>query len=339
VRARLNVLSEIPGGWKATVTRWSRWNSAKKTTVDGEPAPDRNDEYLLYQTLVGAWPAEPLLPEEFNHFQGRIASYMQKATLEAKVHTSWVNPNEEYDAAVRDFVYRILDNKEKNRFLKELQAFQRWVAYFGQFNSLAQVLLKLTSPGIPDIYQGTELWDFSLVDPDNRRPVDYPRRRSLLKDLKDQVERAGQDLISLVKELLDDSHAGRIKLYVIWRTLNFRSAHKQIFSNGIYLPLESTGKKRDHVCAFARILGDEWVLVATPRLVVGLTGGVEQLPLGAGVWKDTCLPLPSELAGGTYRNLFTGERLSLQKDGDKMSLPVAAVFAYFPVTLLERMAE
>jgi (1->4)-alpha-D-glucan 1-alpha-D-glucosylmutase len=338
VRARINLLSEIPEGWRATITRWSRWNASKKTRVDGEPAPDRNDEYLLYQTLVGAWPVEPLRPEDFPHFRERIASYMQKAILEAKVHTSWVNPNEEYDAAVRNFVYRILDTKEKNRFLNDVQAFQRWVAYFGQLNSLAQILLKLTSPGVPDIYQGTEVWDLSLVDPDNRRPVDYQRGRSMLASLKDQVDRAGQDLLPMAQELLTTSQDGRIKLYLICRTLNLRRAHQQLFFRGTYVPLEVSGGKKDHVCAFARILADETILVVVPRLVVGLTGGLEQPPLGAGVWKDTRLLLPSEMAGQIYQNLFTGEKHSAEGRDRKSGLVLAAVFSHFPVALLQRIA-
>jgi (1->4)-alpha-D-glucan 1-alpha-D-glucosylmutase len=339
VRARLNVLSEIPEGWRTSVGRWSRWNASKKDVVDGAPAPDRNDEYLLYQTLVGAWPGDPLDSDEFKNFRERVAAYMHKATLEAKVHTSWVNPNEEYDAAVRNFVYRILDTKEKNRFLNDLQGLQRWVAYFGQLNSLAQILLKLTSPGVPDIYQGTEVWDLSLVDPDNRRPVDYQRRRSMLADLKNQVDRAGQDLLPMAQELLTTSQDGRIKLYLIYRTLNFRRGHQQLFLSGTYLPLDVTGAKKDHVCTFARILAEETILVVVPRLVVGLTGGLEQPPLGARIWKDTRLLLPSEMAGQIYQNLFTGETLSAEERDGKSGLVLATIFSHFPVALLERIAQ
>jgi len=339
VRARLNVLSEIPGEWRATLSRWSRLNASKKTLVDGKPAPDRNDEYLLYQTLVGTWPVETSDSDSFRHFQERIAGYMHKATMEAKVHTSWVNPNEEYDAAVQNFVFHVLDNRGRNRFLEDLKAFQRRVGYFGQFNALGQVFLKLTSPGVPDIYQGTELWDFSLVDPDNRRPVDYHRRRALLNDLKDKVSRAGQDLIPLVKELLDHSQDGRIKLFLIYRTLNLRRAHKQLFSNGTYLPLEAMGEKKDYLCAFARTFENEAILVVIPRLVVGLTGGAEQPPLGEDLWKDTWLNLPPELAGHTYRNLFTGERLFPGDRGNITRLSLAKIFSYFPAALLERIAK
>jgi (1->4)-alpha-D-glucan 1-alpha-D-glucosylmutase len=321
------------------VSRWSRLNAAKKRPVDDQPAPDRNDEYLLYQTLVGAWPAEPPSPEELGRFTERIAAYMYKATMEAKIHTSWVNPNKEYETAVRNFVTRLLDTKRRNRFLEDFTAFQRWVAYFGQFNALAQVLLKLTSPGVPDIYQGTELWDFSLVDPDNRRPVDYQRRRSLLNDLKAKANRADRDLIPLLQELLGTSQDGRIKLYLICRTLNFRRSHKDLFLRGTYLPLEATGEKKDHLCAFARVLAGEAILVAVPRLVVGLTGGLEQPPLGAGTWRDTRILLPSETAGPVYQDLFTGQTLSAEERDGKAALVLADVFSHFPVALLERRPQ
>jgi len=230
-----------------------------------------------------------------------------------------------------------LDNRGKNRFLSDLQAFQHRVAYFGRVNTLAQVLLKLTSPGVPDIYQGTEIWDFSLVDPDNRQPVDYERRRLLLNDLKTQVARAGQDLIPLVQRLLDHSLDGRIKLYLIFRTLNFRRAHQPLFSRGTYLPLEAVGEKKDHLCAFARILGDEGMIVVNPRLVVGLTGGVNQPPLGERVWKDTWLILPPEWGDHVYRNLFTGESLPPKKNGQVLGLPLMEVLNNFPVGLFERI--
>ena len=345
VRARINVLSEIPGEWRAALSRWSRLNAPQKTLVDGQPAPDRNDEYLLYQTLIGAWPIvgadghSPPSLEELATFQKRIASYMEKATLEAKVHTSWVNRNEEYDAAVQNFVFRVLENREKNRFLSDLRALGRRVAYFGRFNSLAQVLLKLTLPGVPDIYQGTEIWDFSLVDPDNRRPVDYYLRQSLLAQLEDNIDRYGQDLTPLTQELLENSQDGRIKLYLIYRTLNFRRLHPQLFSDGSYVPLEAVGAMKDHVCAFARTMGDERILVVNPRLVVGLTGGKEQPPLGEEIWKDTRLLLPAEWGGQTYANLFTGEKLLVARKNEYGGLPLALLLGHFPVSFLERIPE
>jgi (1->4)-alpha-D-glucan 1-alpha-D-glucosylmutase len=332
VRARLNALSELPGEWQAALARWGRLNSSKKSVVEDQPAPDRNDEYLLYQTLLGAWPAGPMSEESCDKFRGRIAEYMQKATKEAKVHTSWINPNEEYDAAVRQFVLRLLPDTPDDPFLADLLPLQRQVAYFGYFNSLAQVLLKLTCPGVPDLYQGTELWDFSLVDPDNRRPVDYQRRREVLAEIQSRIDRQGHDLTELTDELLASVPDGRIKAYLIYQTLSFRRAHEGLFAQGDYLPLEAAGARRDHVCAFARVVADEAILVVVPRLVVRLLGRVEEPPLGHAVWGKTRLLLPSALAGRSYRNLFTGEVLTA--DHREGGLPLGAVFGRFPVALL-----
>ena len=312
VRARLNALSEIPGEWHAVLTHWSRLNSPRKMVVEEQPAPDRNDEYLLYQTLLGAWPEGPLDGNALARFRGRIADYMQKATKEAKVHTSWINPNEEYDAAVRLFVEHLLPESGQSPFLSDLLSLQRRVAFFGRFNSLAQVLLKLTSPGVPDLYQGCELWDFSLVDPDNRRPVDYRRRREVLAELQEGIagaEGPGRGLAGLANELVDGAQDGKIKAYVLYQGLNFRRAHQALFGRGDYLPLEATGPHRDHVCAFARCAADEVILVVVPRLVVRLTGGVEKPPVGLDVWGKTAILLPPHLAGRAYHNVFSGEVL------------------------------
>lgn len=339
VRARINVLSEMPSLWRAALTRWSRMNASKKTLVDRQPAPDRNDEYFLYQTLVGAWPTGATATAEFDDFRDRVVGYMAKATKEAKVHTSWINPNDKYDAAVGDFVRRILSDGERSRFLKDFRSFQRTVAYFGLFNSLAQTVLKLTSPGVPDIYQGTELLDLSLVDPDNRRPVDYHRRASLLSDIKKRVSEAGDNLGELAKQLLDVGQDGQVKLYVIYRVLSFRRANASLFASGQYVPLEATGEKAEHVCAYARLLKGAEVVVAVPRLVVGLTQGVEQAPVGAEVWLDTWLELPHDKKGARYRNVFTGETSTVDSRGGKLGLPLADVLHIFPVAMLERLGS
>lgn len=339
VRARIDVLSEMPDEWRAALARWRRMNAAKKTMVDDEPAPDPNDEYLLYQTLLGAWPAQPPGAGEFAAFRERIAAYMAKATMEAKVHTSWVNPNEEYDAAVRAFVTRILPDGSNSRFLDHLGAFQRRVAYFGRFNSLSQVLLKLTSPGVPDIYQGNELWNLSLVDPDNRGPVDYERRATFLADLKSQVGSAGGDPEALTRRLLDSADDGRIKLYLTYLALNLRRAHHEVFANGAYLPLEAVGEKREHVCAFARVLEDKAVVVVVPRLVARLTGGVERPPLGKETWQDTWLVLADEQPGSCFHNALTGESASVAERDGTPGLAMADLLSHFPVALLQRTAR
>ncbi len=212
VRARINLLSEFPNRWRELVRRWSKWNKKYRTDVEGQPAPDRNDEYLLYQTLVGAWPLRDMDDDEHRIFCERILAYMKKAIYEAKIHTSWINPHQGYDEAVRRFVSQALDRKNNRVFLDDLLKFQREIAPYGLFNSLSQLLVKIAAPGIPDIYQGTELWDFSLVDPDNRRPVDYELRMNMLDEMRREIEAAGPDRREFVGRLVREKTDGRIKL-------------------------------------------------------------------------------------------------------------------------------
>jgi len=338
VRARLNVLSEMPQEWQTALRRWTQLNASRKAVVEGQPAPDANDEYLLYQTLLGVWPIEPVTGEMLGRLRDRLTAYMLKATREAKVHTSWVNPNEEYDAAVREFIARVLPDTPDDPFLKELLLLQQRVAFFGYFNALSQVLLKLTCPGVPDVYQGTELWDLSLVDPDNRRPVDYRHRRELLAELHGTIDKGGTDLTRLCQELLTTISDGRIKLYLICRTLNYRRSCGPLFARGAYLPLEAVGARREHVCAFGRSLGSQAVIVVVPRLVLQLADGNQKPPLGPETWEDTLLGLPQRLASQTYRNLFTGEVLRVEDHEGLPGLPLAAVLNQFPVALLEPCA-
>ena len=270
VRARISVLSELPEQWRKALTRWSRWNRRKKIDVDGKPAPHRNEEYLLYQTLLGVWPFEPTKDEgrttkderneqillrpwslrPSSEFVERIQAYMVKAIREAKVNTSWLNPNTNYDEAVRAFVAAILEDTPGNRFLADFRSLHATVAHFGAFNALSQTLLKLTSPGVPDIYQGSEIWDFSLVDPDNRRPVDYDLRAWWLGEL---VNPPGSRA-DLARALVDSKADGRIKLYLTHRALRFRRDHAELFRAGSYVPLEATGDAGEHIVAFARAL-------------------------------------------------------------------------------------
>jgi len=333
VRARINVLSEMPGEWKSALRRWTRFNAAKKTPVHGAMAPDSNDEYLFYQTLIGAWPAGSMVASEMGSFRERIAAYMLKATREAKVYTSWINPDEEYDGAVQRFVQDVL-TENRNRFLKDFQTFQRRVAAYGWINALAQLLLKLTCPGVPDIYQGSELWNLSLVDPDNRRPVDYDHRRALLDDLKQQLRAAGEDLTSLSRQLLSTPEDGRVKLYLTYRVTNYRRSHQDLFSRGVYSPLLAVGEKAGYVCSFIRALEEEAVVVAVPRLVAGLTGGREDHLLKGIQWRDTSLVLPNEMTGRSFQNLFTGERVTVDVREGNVTLPLGPLFQFFPVSLL-----
>ncbi len=337
VRARINVLSELPGDWKTHVTRWAKWNKKHRTDVEGRFAPDPNEEYLLYQTLIGTWPFGPLDNSQYRGFSGRIQAYMSKALREAKIHSSWVNPDQAYEEAVSLFVERILNRSRSNPFLEELLPFQRMIAQFGLYNSLSQVLLKLFAPGVPDFYQGTELWDFTLVDPDNRRPVDYVLRARLLAELQKGAERTGGDRLKFVRELMDFREDGRIKLYVTMIGLNYRRLHPALFQEGDYVPLESQGTKKDHLCAIGRIHGEDAVVAVAPRLVAGLLGNKAVAPIGAEVWKDTWITVPSWKPGSPYRNLFTDERLLSETKEEQQVLPLHRVCATFPVALLERL--
>lgn len=334
VRARLNVLSEIPGEWRAALNRWSRRNILKKSAVDGRPAPERNDEYLFYQTLVGAWPSGDLPEKEDEIFRERILAYMLKAIQEAKVHTSWINPNEAYIAAVRKFILEALVPGEKNLFWGDIRDFQRRIAYFGSWNSLAQVLLKLTSPGVPDLYQGSELWDLNLADPDNRRPVDLERRRDMLQRLRSRIGAGEKNLLPLSRELIKTPWDPRIKLFVIAQTLRYRRQHPDVFSRGDYVPLEGVGEKKDFIVSFARIFGGKGVVAAVPRLVVGLTAGIEKPPIGKAVWKDTKVILPRGLGRG-FINVFTGVRGESVREGGESFLPLAEGMSDFPIALLD----
>ena len=334
VRARIHVLSEMPQEWRAAVWRWRRWNRAHRTRIDGQPAPDRSDEYLLYQTLVGAWPAEARSPLDQPDFAGRIQAYMRKAAREAKIHTSWISPNEAYEEALETFVARLLDPAPGNRFLDDFIAFQRPVARLGAVNSLAQSVLKITAPGIPDFYQGTELWDLSLVDPDNRRPVDFARRRDALDALVTRIE--GQDLGALASALLEDWVDGRVKLYVLHRALDCRRADAELFRAGAYVSLPVLGAAADYICAFARELEGGSVLAIVPRLTWRLTGGGAQWPTGR-LWEDTRIALPDGVPAGPYRDRFTGRTYESRVTESGPILMMADVLAEFPVALLERL--
>lgn len=331
VRARLNVISEIPDEWGQRITQWSRMNKKEKTMIEGQRAPDRNEEYLLYQTLIGAWPIHEMVEKEYEVFKGRIKNYMIKAAREAKVNTSWISLNNAYEEALLKFVDGILLSRV---FVDDLALFRNKVSYFGMFNSLSQTLFKITSPGVPDIYQGTEIWDFSLVDPDNRRPVDYSVRKRMLGDLKNGIIRSGPNLPGLLERLLRNWKDGAIKLYVTFKALNYRKEHPLLFREGSYLPITSEGARKDHVCGFARQREDENVLVVVPRFLTRLVE-VSEEPLGEAVWIDSCLVIPEEVVGVQFRNVFTNELTpALVQDGKRV-LFLRDVFKSFPAAMLE----
>ena len=337
VRARLNVLSEIPEEWRERLIRWSRINKRMKTAVDGQWVPDRNEEYLFYQTLVGTWPLHPMDDEDDKGFKKRIRDYMLKAVREAKVNTSWVNPNLLYEENLLKFMDAVLSRSQNTLFLRDLETFQTRFSYYGMVNSLSQTLLKITSPGIPDFYQGTELWDFSLVDPDNRRPVNFEERKERLAALKKRIEAAGLNLSGLARDLLQQWKDGTIKLYVIYKALNYRRENPLLFMESHYIPLAGEGDKMDHLCAFARQKEDKIVLIIVPRFLTPLIKGIDKAPLGEEVWGESRLVLPEEIVGNHFRNLFTGETIDRVEQSGKGGIPLAEVFAHFPVAMLEKV--
>ena len=333
VRARINVLSELADQWRVHLGRWSRINRNRKRLVNEELIPSRNDEYLLYQTLIGTWPG--VLPDAagLDELRQRIELYMVKAVKEAKVHTSWIDPDEEYEDALRHFVQTLLGDPEHNAFLADFLPFQKRIARFGMLNSLSQTLLKLTVPGVPDIYQGNELWAFNLVDPDNRRPVDYGYRQMTLQALMTATEN-GKNLPALLQELLNRIESGHAKLYLTWKTLTLRRRQPLVFSNGQYLGLEPEGLSAEHICAFARRLEDRVVLVAATRWFARLAGDSDRLPLGSPVWDDTWVKVPEGVQARSYHNVLTGETVPAHPDEDEYRLKATDLFRRFPVALL-----
>jgi len=334
LRARVDALSEMPERWQKSLLKWSRQNRKKGVLLDGVTVPDRNEEYLLYQTLLGAWPFGDLDTAAYEIFRSRIREYLTKAVREAKVNTSWNSPNAGYEASLSAFVDAVLARGPGNAFLTDFVAFQRLIAHFGVFNSLSQTLLKMVSPGVPDFYQGTELWDFSLVDPDNRGQVDYPVRSAALAGLKTREAEIGPG--NLFGELLACREDGRVKLYLIYRVLNYRKANRDLFDHGEYLPLEAPGTRARNICAFARRAGGRSVIAVAPRFPSSLAPEPGQVPLGERAWLGTSLKLP-EGAAGSYRNVITGESLDsvVQAGGPVISL--AQIFASAPVALLEKV--
>ncbi len=321
VRARIVAISEIPDLWRRSLQRWHTVNRRCKRTVNDLEAPDANEEYLLYQTLLGTWPMEangdPQLSATPEYIE-RIQEYMAKALHEAKINTSWIQPNEDWDAAVRDFVAKILDGSRRNKFLPSFLPLVKEITRVGAINSLTQTLLKLTSPGVPDIYQGNEIWDYSLVDPDNRRPVDYNLRSQMVESLGRAVP----------EELMKSWPDGRIKMFLAQRVLHFRRQHTDLFKRGEYLPLSTSGTFAECCVSFERRLGDEWILLIAPRL----SSRVGFPPTGES-WKDTAIELPERLSQKEARNVFTCQPCSLQSRQVKL----AEALATLPFTVITNL--
>jgi (1->4)-alpha-D-glucan 1-alpha-D-glucosylmutase len=333
VRARLNVLSEMPEEWQRTLMKWTRLNRGKGQMLEGQRVPGRNEEYLLYQILLGAWPLGEMDRHQEETFQNRIRDYLVKAAREAKTSTSWISPNSPYEAALLAFFDAIMTRKPGNGFQEQFLPFQKMIARLGIFNSLSQTFLKIVSPGVPDFYQGTELWDFTLVDPDNRRQVDYSVRVRALNELKERQAELGA--AQLVRELLEKREDGRIKLFLIYRLLGYRRRNRELFGQGDYLPLEAQGARARNLCAFARRGMGSIVIAVAARFLTTLAPEPGQLPVGD-VWLDSYLVL-GEVGYGRFRNVITDEELDAVERGGQPALPLARLFATAPVALLEKL--
>jgi (1->4)-alpha-D-glucan 1-alpha-D-glucosylmutase len=326
IRARLNVLSEIPDEWEQAIGRWRYMNAAHKTDMEGTSVPDPNEAYLIYQTLVGTWPhggpAEPFRPDA--EYVERIVRYCEKAFREAKLHTSWLDPDADYENAIFGFVRSVLDPEKSAEFLSDVASFVARIADAGYLNGLAQLLIKVAAPGIPDFYQGTELWDFRLVDPDNRGPVNFGTRKEQLSQIAEQAEK---DSAGLVNELLDAWPDERIKLFLTWRALNLRKTKPDLFLRGDYLPLEVGGERARHVFAFARREQQSWLLVVVPRLTLG-AARLSPGRIDPAWWADTAIVMPQETPA-TLSCAFTGRRATFQR-----AIKLSEVLTSFPVGLL-----
>jgi (1->4)-alpha-D-glucan 1-alpha-D-glucosylmutase len=326
VRARLNVLSEIPDEWAKEIANWSKQNGPSRETVDGRQVPDANEEYLIYQALVGMWPADP---SEMASISERLQAYAIKAIREAMVHTRWTEPNNAHEQAVRAFIQKILSSQDQSPFLCSVRDFMQKVAYAGMVNGLSQALLKIACPGVPDFYRGSELWDRHLVDPDNRGRVDFQARTEILEGLADN---AHFDTAAIARDLLRRWPDGRVKLYMIWKALVCRRQHPALFREGEFIPLEVDGGRSAHVISFLRRQGEEHALLVLPRWVANFPNAPDATPSGSR-WPGTNVKLPSATPT-SWRNVFTSKTIDGSPAGGNSSVPVDELLGDFPAALL-----
>jgi (1->4)-alpha-D-glucan 1-alpha-D-glucosylmutase len=330
IRARINVLTEMPKDYHAALFRWMAANEGKRTRLASGVAPTPSEEVLIYQSLLGAWPLDD---GEVPEFRERFQGYVRKCAREAKENTSWLQPNAAHEAALEHFVDALFDPLKGQAFREDFLELQRVVAFYGAINALSQVLLKATAPGVPDFYQGTELWNFSLVDPDNRQAVDFRRRQELLENLKhEDAEDAG----GLADKLSAEWRDGRIKLFTTFKTLEFRRSQAALFARGEYIPLALEGPLAGHALAFARRLESNWCVVAVPlqlRAVLPMRESLTQPE----IWNETTVKLPLD-APRAWRNIFSGEAIGAGT-GEELRLSTSSLFGGFPVALLHAAEE
>lgn len=313
VRARINILSEIPREWEQALNRWGAMNDRHKAMVDSKPAPDRNEEYALYQTLLGAWPADSAQDDAFIK---RIQAYVLKSSREAKIYTSWTTPHPSRERAADQFVHTLLAGVNAKEFRDDFQAFQRRISRLGAINSISQTLLKLTAPGVPDTYQGCELFDFSLVDPDNRRPVDYSRR------------------ISALNHATNFSDPNEIKILIHQKILNERKRFPTLFTSGQYEPLKIIGALAANVFAFSRGGAGHLAITVVPRLIAQFMAADETSSINPDIWRDTALILPDRMKGGIFRDVLSNREIRPGACFEPGTLPIKKLFSDLPGCLL-----
>ncbi len=326
VRARLNAISEIPDEWAEEIANWSKGNEPHKPVVDGRKVPDSNEEYLIYQSLVGMWPADR---SELPAISERLQAYTIKAIREAMVHTRWTEPNDAHEQAVSGFIQKILSAQDNSPFLCSVSRFLEKVAYAGMINGLSQALLKITCPGVPDFYQGSELWSRTLVDPDNRRPINFQSRIQALQVLLDS---AHGDAFEVADRLMAEWIDGRIKLYMIWKALCCRRQQPALFREGEFIPLEAVGDQSHHTLAFLRRHGEEHAIIIVPRWATNIPKGTETTELGT-FWGGTNLKLPAS-SPKSWRNVFTAKTTETGSGNGSPCIAVRDLFQDFPVALL-----
>ncbi len=333
VRARIDVISEMPAAWRLTVRRWSRMNRSYKRTVNDSSAPSKNDEYLLYQTLVGSVPAGALNAADLTAYAQRIEQAMIKAARESKADTSWINPNADYEGALSSFVKALLEPRDNNLFLNDLLGTVPLFAWYGALNSTMMAAIKCLSPGVPDFYQGHATIELTLMDPDNRGLVDHTRRQELLTRAQASVHLP--DRCADLQSLLAHADDGEAKFRVTWAALQLRRTHEDMLSKADYIGLSARGERAKHVVAFARRDGSKWIILIATRLFASFGLQVGEAPVGK-VWGDTVVELPApdaltKLAVGTsVTNVLTGQHHTIDANG----LPLAELMRDFPLAML-----
>jgi (1->4)-alpha-D-glucan 1-alpha-D-glucosylmutase len=329
VRARINVLSEIPEYWQKKLAYWHQLNSSKKIKDKSLLFPDNNMEYFLYQTLIGTFPFPGTNAINDSYIE-RIQKYLVKSAREAKIYTSWLNPYQPYETILTSFVANIL-KKGNSPFLNDLCDFQKYISHYGLLNSLSQVVLKMTCPGIPDFYQGSELWDFRLVDPDNRQPVNYAYRIKLLQDIRTSIQN-NENYLYFLKELLHNPGDGKIKLFLINQLLQIRNKEQNLFLKGTFVPLTVNGKYKNNIIAYLRAYNNKIIISVVPRFCTELVE-INQFPLGADIWDNTFVALPKN-TGYSGLELISKQTIRLTE-----LTPLGNILNNFPVAIIQTDKE